>query len=372
MIIGIFLVFLFSGSARAADLGLTDEQLQFINDISIAVTDVDQPEDIIVGKTIRLYATVHNRSDKDQKGIVRFYNERLKQFIGADQPFSAVAGGEDTVFIDVELNQAGKNVVAIRVVPDQPKGNDPANDKITTTLVADVDTDQDGVSNRNDPDADSDGVPNAQDAFPLDVQESQDTDHDGVGNNADTDDDNDQVPDVEDPLPQNHAPVPVITVQTGSSSQPSRSGEASQTPSQPSSPASSGSQSSAQPSVVPLLENPPSLSGQTGQLITFNGQESYDPDGHLQTIEWDFGDGETAKGVVASHVFRRSGTYNVIATVTDDQGETTQQKMIVQVQSTAASRISWLLLLALLLLLGIGLRKGLPRLKKSSKIRKLF
>jgi subtilisin family serine protease len=51
------------------------------------------------------------------------------------------------------------------------------------------------------PDSDGDGVPNSQDAFPNNPNETADTDHDGVGNNADTDDDGDGVPDASDRFP---------------------------------------------------------------------------------------------------------------------------------------------------------------------------
>ena len=44
-------------------------------------------------------------------------------------------------------------------------------------------------------DSDGDGVPDIDDAFPNDPNESVDTDGDGIGNNADTDDDNDGMPD---------------------------------------------------------------------------------------------------------------------------------------------------------------------------------
>ena len=46
-----------------------------------------------------------------------------------------------------------------------------------------------------DPDSDGDGVPDAQDAFPQDSNETKDTDGDGTGNNADEDDDGDGMPD---------------------------------------------------------------------------------------------------------------------------------------------------------------------------------
>ncbi len=44
-------------------------------------------------------------------------------------------------------------------------------------------------------DSDGDGVPDDQDDFPLDPNETTDTDGDGLGNNADPDDDNDGMPD---------------------------------------------------------------------------------------------------------------------------------------------------------------------------------
>ncbi len=44
-------------------------------------------------------------------------------------------------------------------------------------------------------DSDGDGVPDEEDAFPNDPNESVDTDGDGTGNNADTDDDGDTMPD---------------------------------------------------------------------------------------------------------------------------------------------------------------------------------
>ena len=44
-------------------------------------------------------------------------------------------------------------------------------------------------------DSDGDGVPDSEDAFPNDPNESVDTDGNGIGNNADTDDDGDTMPD---------------------------------------------------------------------------------------------------------------------------------------------------------------------------------
>ncbi len=52
-----------------------------------------------------------------------------------------------------------------------------------------------------DPDRDGDDVPNAQDAFPDDIDEWVDNDGDGTGDNADLDDDNDGVADLDDDFP---------------------------------------------------------------------------------------------------------------------------------------------------------------------------
>jgi PKD repeat protein len=59
-----------------------------------------------------------------------------------------------------------------------------------------------------------------------------------------------------------------------------------------------------------------------GEAITFNASGSYDPDGHIVSYFWDFGDGTNATGVVVSHAYSNNGTYTVELTVTDDDGST--------------------------------------------------
>ena len=65
----------------------------------------------------------------------------------------------------------------------------------------DDDTDGDYVNDAFDTDDDNDNVPDVDDAFPLDPNESVDTDGDLIGNNADLDDDGDGVNDVDDAFP---------------------------------------------------------------------------------------------------------------------------------------------------------------------------
>ncbi|WP_202333420.1 PKD domain-containing protein [Mesorhizobium sp. L-8-3] len=57
-----------------------------------------------------------------------------------------------------------------------------------------------------------------------------------------------------------------------------------------------------------------------GTVVSFDGSGSFDPDGTLTGLAWDFGDGSTAAGAKVSHSFSQPGTYPVRLTVTDDSG----------------------------------------------------
>ena len=61
-----------------------------------------------------------------------------------------------------------------------------------------IDTDGDGSGNACDDDDDNDGVPDTQDAFPTNAQESVDSDGDGIGDEQDPDADNDGIADEDD------------------------------------------------------------------------------------------------------------------------------------------------------------------------------
>jgi len=54
--------------------------------------------------------------------------------------------------------------------------------------------------------------------------------------------------------------------------------------------------------------------------VGFDGSGSTDADGSVDTWSWDFGDGDSAGGVLADHTFDAPGTYVVTLTVTDNDG----------------------------------------------------
>jgi VCBS repeat-containing protein len=96
-------------------------------------------------------------------------------------------------------------VLAVTQLDTDSDGVPDINDAFPTNANETLDTDGDGTGNNADTDDDGDGVPDNQDAFPLNSAETTDTDRDGTGDNADTDDDGDGVPDADDPEPLNAA-----------------------------------------------------------------------------------------------------------------------------------------------------------------------
>ena len=72
----------------------------------------------------------------------------------------------------------------------------------------------------------------------------------------------------------------------------------------------------------PIAEAGGPYSGTVNEPTQFNGSASGDPDGSIISYDWDFGDGNTGKGITPTHSYIVSGTYDVTLTVTDDTGAT--------------------------------------------------
>ncbi len=59
--------------------------------------------------------------------------------------------------------------------------------------------------------------------------------------------------------------------------------------------------------------------------VKFDASDSHDPDGKIIKYLWNFGDGETGKGVSVLHTFRNPGEYTVRLTVLDDSKTSTSR-----------------------------------------------
>ena len=72
-----------------------------------------------------------------------------------------------------------------------------------------------------------------------------------------------------------------------------------------------------------------------GATLLFVGAGSLDPDGQILLYEWDFGDGLTAVGVTQTNSYDDDGVFTVTLTVTDDQGLSATDTMVVTVNNVA-------------------------------------
>ncbi len=327
---------------------------EHFQDLSITSGDVRMTSNILRGDNVRIYVTVHNHSFFDLSGVVKFYNEKTSSFIGADQPVSILAQGTDDVFIDWKSSLIGEHPIAIRVVPWNGDGDNPANNKVIKSVHVDVDNDRDGIGDRSDPDDDNDGVPDVDDDFPNNPNESKDTDGDGVGNNADEDDDNDGVSDIEDLFPtDSNESKDTDGDGTGDNIDvfPYNSNEWLDSD-------GDGIGDNADPDDANHGPEPfiqlSDAKVRTKEIITFNALKSRDPDGEVVDYNWNFGDGFESTGAIVDHSFEKSGRFIVALKVTDDKGEFRTQEIEIMVKR---SFLFWLLIISsiLLLILLLGL-----------------
>lgn len=75
-----------------------------------------------------------------------------------------------------------------------------------------------------------------------------------------------------------------------------------------------------QPPIAVASANP--TDGTAPLDVVFSASGSYDPDGSIGNIHWDFGDGWEYWGSPAYHTFEQDGVYNVVLTVYDNRGAT--------------------------------------------------
>jgi PKD repeat protein len=74
----------------------------------------------------------------------------------------------------------------------------------------------------------------------------------------------------------------------------------------------------------------------TELTCVLDGSDSSDPDGTIDSYEWDFGDGSTGSQMIVSHTYADAGEYTVRLTVTDDRGASDPTSVVVSVTTSTA------------------------------------
>ncbi len=87
-----------------------------------------------------------------------------------------------------------------------------------------------------------------------------------------------------------------------------------------------------------------------GETVTFNATGSTDADGTIENYSWDFGDGNTASGITATHSFESSGTFNVKLTVTDNDGLKDTTTIVITVEETVPAGFPYWIILVVVLI----------------------
>ncbi|UCE18252.1 MAG: right-handed parallel beta-helix repeat-containing protein [Gemmatimonadota bacterium] len=88
-------------------------------------------------------------------------------------------------------------------------------------------------------------------------------------------------------------------------------------------------------SPYPVSDAGPDQTVLVDELITFDGCQSYEPEGVVVSYEWDFGDGISATGQVATHAYDQAGIYSTTLTITDNDGAIAIDQMKVTVLTPA-------------------------------------
>jgi PKD repeat protein len=97
------------------------------------------------------------------------------------------------------------------------------------------------------------------------------------------------------------------------------------------------SNSVSQPITISASNSPPVSDftySSTSLMVSFNGGSSYDTDGNIVSWSWNFGDGQTAGGTNANHIYAAPGTYQVTLIVTDNKNvQTSITKSIIVINN---------------------------------------
>lgn len=331
-------------------------------------------DQLIAGKTMRLYARITNFGTTDMDGSITFYEGDLQ--IGASQPVSARAGGvADEVFVDFIIPSAPFNVRA-QLTAAQPADQDPSNDTIVSALLTPV------------ADADGDGVPDSSDNCPKTPNASQtDSDADGIGDACDSTPNGVVVPPpapAPAPAPAPDTTTPPAPVQTAVATTPTKTSTATTGTTTPAATTSTNTSANvladanaattAAPEHVDIQISPNAIFSY--DELTWNTYhfEERGLDGDGYRYAWDFGDGVTSSKPAVDHTFRGFGNYTVTLTVTDPTGLTSTDHTTIfvsffHIENPYLLMLIGLLVILLLISVGVYIR-SIKRVRKEVAVSK--
>ncbi|APH72233.1 PKD domain-containing protein [Aquibium oceanicum] len=81
----------------------------------------------------------------------------------------------------------------------------------------------------------------------------------------------------------------------------------------------------------PVADAGSAITVKTGQIVSFDGRGSHDPDGNVMAYAWDFGDGGTSAQAAPRHAFHDPGIFQVRLAVTDDGAPALSAETVVKV-----------------------------------------
>jgi len=322
--------------AGTADLSLSQGSIDFSKDI------------LIVGDTVRVYATVKNIGEVDVSGYVAFFQGSLP--IGDSQVISLrVSGSPEDVYVDFVVPSGTFNLRA-EIRGTDPEDENEANNVVITQLFTPIfDDDRDGLEN------DEDNCP------AVENPDQADADRDGLGDVCDDDDDNDGLTDsVEkeigtsptssdtdgDGLPDASDSNPTVAGQSSAVKEPAPKVEA--TPF-----VSSAEEETIKPNdslvtdetmeqspelepveVVPemvLLASPKAVfTYQQKNWQTFDFYTKL-PSSDGYRVSWNLGDGTTSSKAEVEHVYQKSGDYLVKILIEGPDGQTAEDSMTIHI-----------------------------------------
>lgn len=90
----------------------------------------------------------------------------------------------------------------------------------------------------------------------------------------------------------------------------------------------------------PIADAGGPYSGTIGEAVHFDASGSLDVDGSIASYAWDFGDGTSGTEGAVDHVFDAAGMFLVTVTVTDDDGATDEDSVLVTIVDPSSDNVA--------------------------------